>query len=116
MLRMNGQLQEITIVRGDSGVIKVVDHDLTKTERPFSEGTVVSLGVKRAVRDEEYLLLKQVTSFSPEGRAYIEFVPEDTSSKPIGKFLYDLEVKRPSGWVDTFINNKPFIIKNDIVK
>ena len=66
MLRMNGQLQEITIVRGDSGVIKVVDHDLTKTERPFSEGTVVSLGVKRAVRDEEYLLLKQVTSFSPE--------------------------------------------------
>ena len=89
---------------------------MTWSKRPFSEGTVVSLGVKRAVRDEEYLLLKQVTSFSPEGHAYTEFDLEDASSKPIGKFLYYLEVKRPSGWVDTFINNKPFIIKNDIVK
>ena len=115
MLRMNGQLLEITIVRGDSGIIKVVDHDLTKTERPFSEGTIVSLGVKRAVRDEGYLLLKQVTSFSPEGHAYIEFDPEDTSSKPIGKFLYDLEVKRLSGWVDTFIHNKRFSIIEDVV-
>lgn len=59
--------------------------------RPFQEGDVVELTVRRCAGTGAVLLHKRVTEFL-EGRAYIDILPEDTAGLPFCTASYDVQV------------------------
>lgn len=85
-------IQPISIVRGTTQMVNI---DLVDAGgNPYSLGAdeVLRFGVKRCPEDEEYLLVKELTSEhqSEDGTYVLTLEPADTGRMKFGRYYYDV--------------------------
>lgn len=95
---------DIYMTRGDTERIAV-----TCPERPFSQGDVVELTVRRFAGAGAVLFHKRVTDFA-EGKAHIAIEPEDTAGLPFCAASYDVQVTFADLGVKTVVKPSKFVI------
>ena len=88
---------EFKMTRGDSESITVVCEQI-----PFTEGDKITFTMRKFENAKEKELEKVVTEFD-EGKAIIEFRPEDTENLTFRKYFYDIEMRRADGMVKTIL-------------
>ena len=94
----------IRMTRGDNEELLV-----SCPERPFAEGDVVELTVRRQAGVGPALVRKRVTGFT-EGKALISFLPEDTAGLPFCTASYDVQVTFTDLGVKTIVPPADFVI------
>lgn len=110
---MEIQGYNITMIRGDTEIIKVSCKDAQGVNVPFKDGDTLYFTVKTSVSTEEKVMQKVITEFS-DGVAYINILPEDTKSMSFGTYYYDIQLTRADGTVKTIIPPSKFIIKGEV--
>ena len=98
------------MVRGDTDSI-TVRQEKDGEEMPFVAGDTVTLTVKK-MADRPTLIEKKITSFE-DGKAIIQFLPEDTKELDFGKYKYDIQ-KSNGDSVKTIIYYSDFVIKEEV--
>lgn len=110
---MEIQGTNISMIRGDSEVIKVSCRNESGVDFPFTEGDIVYFTVKGSVYTEEKILQKIVTEFT-EGVALITIFPKDTRELKPGIYYYDIQLNRANGQVKTIIPPSKFTINAEV--
>ena len=110
---MEIQGTNISMIRGDSEVIKVSCRNESGVDFPFTEGDIVYFTVKRSPYTEEKILQKVVTEFT-DGVALINISPEDTRELKTGAYYYDIQLNRANGQVKTIIPPSRFTINAEV--
>lgn len=109
----------ITLTRGDTFMVRVGMRDKV-THEPYTpnEGDTLRFALKNTRMksdksdyfDEEPLILKDI----PISTCVLRLDPEDTKSLACKKYVYDIELTRVDGVVDTFICNAPFTLDYEV--
>ena len=110
---MKIQGTNISMIRGDSEVIKVSCRNESGVDVPFAEGDIVYFTVKKSPYTEEKILQKIVTEFT-DGVALINISPEDTRELKPGAYYYDIQLNRANGQVKTIIPPSRFTINAEV--
>lgn len=63
------------------------------------EGDTIRFALKENVKDEECLILRDI----PIDTMLLVIYPEDTKSLEFGSYVYDIQLTKANGDVDTFI-------------
>lgn len=100
----------ITLTRGDSFYAEVIMKNPDKTDYTPQQGDSVRFALKKKYQDAEPLILKQI----PTNTLVLHLEPEDTKSLPFGKYVYDIELTKANGDVDTFIYESEFEIAKEV--
>ena len=100
----------ITLTRGDSFYVQVVMKNEDKTDYTPQPGDSVRFALKKRYQDAEPLILKQI----PTDTLILHLIPEDTKELPFGKYVYDIELTKANGDVDTFIYESIFEIAKEV--
>lgn len=102
-MKINGT--NIYMTRGDTECLKV-----SCPERPFGEGDLVELTVRRFAGFGPVLIYKRADTFS-DGKAYLTIAPEDTAGLPFYRDAsYDVQLTFADGTVKTIIPPSRFEI------
>lgn len=103
--------QNIKITRGDSAYF-TVGMVAKKSRIPYEPqtGDVVRFAVKKDYEDETVLIRKTI----PNDTLLLHLVPSDTKDLPFGDYVYDVELTKANGDVDTFIDKKIFKITEEV--
>lgn len=100
----------ITMTRGDS---LIVDISITEMDGyPYApvEGDSVRFAMKKNVKDTEVLLYKDI----PIDTMRLTLDPEDTKNLDYGTYVYDVQLTKVSGVVDTFITKSQLILTEEV--
>ena len=100
----------ITLTRGDSFYAQVTMKNEDKTDYTPQQGDSVRFALKKRYQDAEPLILKQI----PTDTLILHLIPEDTKELPFGKYVYDIELTKANGDVDTFIYESIFEIAKEV--
>lgn len=93
----------ITLTRGDTFIALVSIMDSDGYPYTPAEGDKVRFAMKSAYSDPVPVLFKDI----PIDTMLLEISPDDTSDLPMGKkYVYDIELTKANGVVDTFIKGK----------
>ena len=95
----NVQGTTITLTRGDTFIALI---SITQSDgNPYvpNEGDSVRFAMKRGYEDEEPLLVKDI----PIVTMKLILDSADTKMLPFGKYVYDIQLTKATGEVDTFI-------------
>ena len=101
-MRISGT--SIYMTRGDTEQLSVVCPD-----RPFAEGDVVELTIRRFEATGPVLIYKRVDMFN-DGKALIAFEPEDTQGLPFCEASYDVQATFADLGVKTIIKPSKFVV------
>lgn len=102
-----GYDKKITMVQGDTGVIR-----MRISNYELSQGDEVRFAIVNKANpsillcqhsDKKIVLEKQVTVFEKDGSARIVIYPYDTEYLQPGKYLYEIQVKTKDGRIDTVV-------------
>lgn len=89
----------ITLTRGDTFSALITITDLNDNQYIPMNGDRIRFAMKNDYNDETPLLIKEI----PIDTMILTFDPEDTKHLPFGKYVYDIELTKTTGEVDTFI-------------
>lgn len=92
----------ITLTRGDTFSALITITDLNDNQYIPMNGDRIRFAMKNDYNDETPLLIKEI----PIDTMILTLNPEDTKHLPFGKYVYDIELTKATGEVDTFITNK----------
>ena len=95
----NVQGTTITLTRGDTFMALI---SITQSDgNPYipHEGDLIQFAMKRGYEDEEPLLVKDI----PIDTMKLILDSADTKMLPFGKYVYDIQLTKATGEVDTFI-------------
>lgn len=98
----------ISMIRGDSGVFAITITDTNGTPVELTDSDVLTFTLRRTVRDPTIVLQKTIT----DGTLTIN--PADTQDMPFGAYVYDVELKRTNGYVDTVIPPHKFLLMEEV--
>ena len=100
----------ITLTRGDSFMadISITDQD----GNPYIpvEGDAIRFAMKASYKDGQPLLVKNI----PIDTMKLTLDPLDTKELDFGKYVYDLELTKANGAVDTFITKAVIRITEEV--
>lgn len=100
----------ITLTRGDSFAadIAIIQPD----GEPYipSEGDQVRFAMKRNVKDEEVLILREI----PIDTMRLVLNPNDTKELEFGSYVYDIQLTKSTGEVDTFITKSTLTLTEEV--
>ena len=94
-------------------VDKIIVKDKDGNKVPLVTGDMIYLTVKDSVNTEEKVLQKVVTQFE-DGNATIEITPDDTNDIPFKTYVYDIQLNRVDGTVNTIIPPSNFTIGGEV--
>ena len=101
----------ITLTRGDTLRIKV---DITEKDgsTPYvpSSGDKIRFAMKSKYSDQVPLLIKDI----PIDTMELVLDPEDTKKLEFGKYVYDIQLTKEDGQVDTFITKSIIKITEEV--
>lgn len=100
----------ITLTRGDSFA---ADIDIFQPNgHPYIpiEGDSIRFAMKKTVKDEEPLILKDI----PIDTLKLTLDPEDTKDLDFGNYIYDIQLTKSTGEVDTFITKSTLILTEEV--
>lgn len=89
----------ITLTRGDTFSSLITITDLNDNQYIPMNGDRIRFAMKNDYNDETPLLIKEI----PIDTMILTLDPEDTKHLPFGKYVYDIELTKTTGEVDTFI-------------
>lgn len=100
----------ITLTRGDTLHVQI--SIFTSDGEPYEvqDGDKVRFALKQTITDSEPLILKQI----PTETLVLTLDPEDTKSLEFGNYIYDIELTKANGDVDTFITLAKFTITGEV--
>lgn len=96
---VNDRTNRISLTRGDTFKAKVTITDNEGAAYTPNEGDKIRFAMKKNYDDEEPLLLINI----PIDTMILVITPEDTKSLEFGKYVYDVELTKANGDIDTFI-------------
>lgn len=87
--------QVLSIIRGTTNVFMVAVQDSSGSPYLLAEGETLIFGVKARPGDEDYTIVKTLTSDNLLNDAYIvRLNPEDTEDLSYGRYCYDIGLQR----------------------
>lgn len=98
----------IAMIRGDSGIFKIDVTDVAGNVVALDDNDVLTFTLRRATRSPTIVLQKTIT----DGMLTIH--PEDTEKMEFGMYVYDVELKRINGFVDTIIPPHKFQLLEEV--
>ena len=101
------------MTRGDTGAIRVAVSDAAGETVPLANGDVIELTVRERLGASGKMLYKKVTDFI-DGEALITIQPEDTSSLKFKTYVYDIQLSRANGQVQTIIKPSQFEVGSEV--
>lgn len=101
MIKFNSVTLDAEMVLGDTGTFSITPKLDGNTY--LTDGDIVYFTVRKR-KDRSEVLQKIVTTFE-DGTCTIPLLPEDTSTKDAGTYIYDIVVIRSDGTVDTLTPN-----------
>lgn len=96
---VNDRTNRISLTRGDTFKAKVSIADSEGAAYTPNKGDKIRFAMKKDYDDEKPLLLINI----PIDTMILVITPEDTKSLEFGKYVYDVELTKANGDVDTFI-------------
>lgn len=108
MVRIRGTT--ITMTRGDTLSVDVEIVQADGSKYILRDGDSVRFAMKRDYTDAEPILLKDLDDVNPR----IELLPEDTKDLDFGRYVYDVELTKEDGTVDTFIDRAVLNITEEV--
>lgn len=98
---INSTTQDIQITRGDSFSFTIKNKD-TGLPYVFDITDKLTMTVKKSLSDTTPLFTKE---FIPDidGNIIINIEPTDTKTAVYGKYVYDIQWEKLSGWINTII-------------
>lgn len=100
----------IRLTRGDTARLTVdISNDLTQNFYEIQDGDVLTLTVKKTIKDTTACLQKTANS---SNMLYIQ--PEDTSELEFRKYVYDVQLTTAAGDVYTVIEPSTFEIMPEV--
>ena len=115
-----GYDKKITMVQGDTGVIR-----MRISNYELSQGDEVRFAIVNKANpsillcqhsDKKIVLEKQVTVFEKDGSARIVIYPYDTEYLQPGKYLYEIQVKTKDGRIDTVVPLTSFTLMDGSIQ
>lgn len=101
----------ITLTRGDTLVVNVA---ITEQDgiTPYipTDGDEIRFAMKSKYSDPAPLLIKKI----PIDTMTLVLMPEDTKSLDFGKYVYDIQLTKKDGTVDTFITKASFRLTEEV--
>lgn len=100
----------ITLTRGDTFIAQI---ELTDPDgNPYTpvDGDAITFAAKRSFADAATLIFKPV----PIDTMKLILEPEDTKPLDFGQYVYDIQIVRATGEVDTFITKAKLIITEEV--
>lgn len=98
----------IKIIRGDSGVFNISITDTNGSIVELAENDVLTFTLRRAVKNPTIILQKNIVG------GELDINPADTEGLAFGAYVYDIELKRADGYVDTVIPPHEFLIMEEV--
>lgn len=100
----------ISLTRGDTFYCQIGIEDSNGNVYEPQPGDKIRFAMKRQVTDSEPLILKVI----PNDTMILKILPEDTKELKVGAYVYDVEITKANGDVDTFITKSPFTITEEV--
>ena len=100
----------ITMTRGDTARISVFITDAEGEPYDPGEQDVVRFAMKKDYKDEQPLILINI----PVDTMELVINPEDTKNLAFSSYVYDIELTKEDGTVDTFIDRAKIKITEEV--
>ena len=98
----------ISMIRGDSGVFTISITDTDGSPVELTGGDVLTFTLRRAARNPAIVLQKIIAD------GELDIKPADTEGLTFGAYVYDIELKRADGYVDTVIPPHEFLLLEEV--
>lgn len=98
----------ISMIRGDSGVFTISITDTDGSPVELTGGDVLTFTLRRAARNPAIVLQKIIAD------GELDIKPADTEGLTFGAYVYDIELKRADGYVDTVISPHEFLLMEEV--
>ena len=102
------QNNNISLIRGDSGAFTISIADTNGTPVELTDSDVLTFTLRRTPRDPTIILQKIITG------GELDIKPADTEGLTFGAYIYDIELKRADGYVDTVIPPHEFLLMEEV--
>lgn len=100
----------INLTRGDTFMADIKIFQPNGDQYVPVEGDTIRFALKKAVNNTEVLITKDI----PISTMTLVLNPEDTKKLEFGKYVYDIQLTKASGEVDTFITKSVFILDEEV--
>lgn len=100
----------ITLTRGDSFLALITITDSEGNPYLPVQGDTIRFAMKATYADTEPLLVKDI----PIDTRKLILEPEDTKHLQFGKYVYDIQLTKATGEVDTFITKAKITITEEV--
>lgn len=98
----------ISLIRGDSGVFTITITDTNGTPVELTDGDVLTFTLRRAARNPAIIMQKNIAG------GELSIKPSDTEGLAFGAYVYDIELRRADGYVDTVIPPHEFLLMEEV--
>ncbi len=95
------------VTRGDSAIFSLGLVDVDGNPFTLGDGDMLTFTVKKSTSDKDAVISKQVTDA-------VVLAPEDTSNLAYGRYVYDLQLTRKNGYVETIVTPSTFLIGEEV--
>lgn len=100
----------INLTRGDTFMADIKIFQQNGDQYVPVEGDTIRFALKKTVNNSEVLIEKDI----PISTMMLILDPEDTKKLEFGKYVYDVQLTKASGEVDTFITKSVFILDEEV--
>lgn len=100
----------ISLTRGDTFGADIEIFRPDGTLYTPNEGDQIRFAMKQKISDPEPLILKDI----PIETMKLIILPEDTKELPFGNYIYDIQLTKANGTIDTFITKSKFILTEEV--
>lgn len=100
----------ITLTRGDSFAADIGIVQPNGDPYIPSEGDKVRFAMKKNAKDKEVLILRDI----PIETMRLVLYPEDTKDLEFGNYVYDIQLTKSTGEVDTFITKSILVLTEEV--
>lgn len=100
----------INLTRGDTFMADIKIFQQNGDQYVPVEGDTIRFALKKAVNNTEVLIERDI----PISTMMLVLNPEDTKKLEFGKYVYDIQLTKASGEVDTFITKSMFILDEEV--
>ena len=100
----------ITLTRGDTFMALITITDSENNPYMPVEGDSIRFAMKATYADEEPLMIKDI----PIDTMKLILEPEDTKKLAFGKYVYDIQLTKATGEVDTFITKAKINLTEEV--
>ena len=108
--------QPLSIVRGTTNSFSVAITD-EETGEPYEleAGELLRFGIKKNPKDDEYVLVIDITETNEDGEYAFTILPSNTISLPFGSYYYDVGLQSGAAYYNV-IPASPFEIAYNVTK